>query len=137
VIVKAVASGLDSPAVTVVIAARHRAGELGRVLGRLAALPEQPAVIVVGSASLDGAADLARRGYPGGRLIRPPPDRGAAPLPRQLRQAAPSEGPARDLSRTAAPAALVDTPAAARTPDDGHLPPPCSKNPSPASSAWP
>jgi GT2 family glycosyltransferase len=62
---------------TVVIATRDRAGELGRTLSRLAELPEQPAVIVVDNASRDGTAGLVRRGYPGVRLIRLPCNRGA------------------------------------------------------------
>ncbi|HEY3978700.1 MAG TPA: glycosyltransferase [Streptosporangiaceae bacterium] len=62
---------------TVVIATRDRAGELGRTLSRLAGLPEQPAVIVVDNASRDGTADLVRRGHPGVRLIQLPRNRGA------------------------------------------------------------
>jgi GT2 family glycosyltransferase len=62
---------------TVVIATRDRAGELDRTLGRLAELPERPAVIVVDNASRDGTAELVRRRHPGVRLIRLPANRGA------------------------------------------------------------
>jgi glycosyltransferase involved in cell wall biosynthesis len=63
--------------VTVVIATRDRAGELGRTLSLLAELAERPAVIVVDNASRDGTADLVRREYPGARLIRLPRNQGA------------------------------------------------------------
>jgi GT2 family glycosyltransferase len=62
---------------TVVIATRDRAAELGRTLSRLAELPERPAVIVVDNASRDGTADLVRREHPGVRLIRLPGNQGA------------------------------------------------------------
>jgi GT2 family glycosyltransferase len=55
--------------VTVVIATRNRAGELRRTLRHLAALPEQPNVIVVDNASTDGTPAAARQEHPGADVI--------------------------------------------------------------------
>jgi glycosyltransferase involved in cell wall biosynthesis len=63
--------------VTVVVATRNRAAELCRTLTRLAALDEQPDVIVVDNASTDGTADAVRAGLAAADLIRLPVNRGA------------------------------------------------------------
>src|SRR5512135_2103047 len=44
--------------VTVVIATRNRAQELGHTLERLAGLPERPPVVVVDNSSRDGTAEM-------------------------------------------------------------------------------
>jgi GT2 family glycosyltransferase len=63
--------------VTVVIATRNRAPELGRTLGELTALPERPGVIVVDNASEDGTRDLVRARFPEVDLVPLPANRGA------------------------------------------------------------
>src|SRR3954471_23779444 len=65
------------PAVSVVIATRNRADELERTLGRLAALPERPAVVVVDNGSTDGTTERARA-VPGVRVLDLGENRGAA-----------------------------------------------------------
>jgi GT2 family glycosyltransferase len=57
------AAGTD-PRVTVVVITRDRRESLARTLGRLAALPERPAVIVADNASRDGTAAMVRWQYP-------------------------------------------------------------------------
>ena len=57
------------PRVTVVVMTHNRRDELARSLGRLAALPERPPVIVVDNGSADGTAAMVRRRYPGMQLI--------------------------------------------------------------------
>ncbi|MBV9855885.1 MAG: glycosyltransferase family 2 protein [Streptosporangiaceae bacterium] len=64
-------------AVTVVIATRNRETELRRTLGRLAELPEKPAVIVIDNASTDGTRAAARDACPAAELITLPENRGA------------------------------------------------------------
>jgi glycosyltransferase involved in cell wall biosynthesis len=80
---------LTSPDVSVVIATRDRRDELARTLGRLAALPERPPVIVVDNGSGDGTAEEARR-HPGVTVIR---------LRRNLRAAARTVGARRASTR--------------------------------------
>jgi GT2 family glycosyltransferase len=55
--------------VTVVVITHNRRAELLRTLGKLAALPERPPVIVVDNGSGDGTAASVRRHFPGMRLI--------------------------------------------------------------------
>jgi GT2 family glycosyltransferase len=55
--------------VTVVIITRNRRAELGRTLGKLAELPEHPAVIVVDNGSDDGTAAHVRWDHPDVQLI--------------------------------------------------------------------
>ncbi|HVT68311.1 MAG TPA: glycosyltransferase, partial [Trebonia sp.] len=74
--------------VTVVIATRDRAAELRRTLGRLAALPEEPAVIVVDNGSTDGTAALVRREFPQVSVIRNRRNRRAAARNQGVRRAA-------------------------------------------------
>jgi GT2 family glycosyltransferase len=62
------ASGPDTR-VTVVLITRDRRPELARTLGHLAALPEQPGLIVVDNGSGDGSAAYVRYRYPGATLI--------------------------------------------------------------------
>jgi GT2 family glycosyltransferase len=62
---------------TVVIATYNRGPELCRTLQRLAALPEQPPVVVVDNGSQDGTASLVRRRFPGTELIALRRNRGA------------------------------------------------------------
>src|SRR5207248_9683683 len=57
------AAGPD-PRVTVVVITRDRRESLARTLGRLAALPERPAVIVADNASRDGTAAMVRWQHP-------------------------------------------------------------------------
>lgn len=59
------------------MATRNRAGELERCLGRLAALPERPPVIVVDNASTDATSEVASR-FSGVEHIRLEENRGAA-----------------------------------------------------------
>jgi GT2 family glycosyltransferase len=66
-----------TPSVTVVIATRNRAAELCSTLGRLAALPERPPVIVVDNASHDGTVAAVGERYPLVRLITLPRNFGA------------------------------------------------------------
>jgi GT2 family glycosyltransferase len=74
--------------VTVVIATRDRAGELCRTLGRLAALPAQPPVIVVDNASSDGTPRVIRERHPGAGLVELPRNIGAAARNEGARRAA-------------------------------------------------
>jgi GT2 family glycosyltransferase len=64
--------------VTVVIATRDRMTELRRTLGRLTALPERPAIIVVDNASRDGTAAAVRREFPHVTVVRNRRNRRAA-----------------------------------------------------------
>ena len=75
---RAGACGGAPPAVTVVIATRNRAAGLCRTLDRLAALPEQPPVIVVDNASTDGTPAAVAARHPGVDVVRLPRNRGAA-----------------------------------------------------------
>jgi GT2 family glycosyltransferase len=63
--------------VTVVVITHNRRDELLHTLDRLAALPEQPPVIVVDNASADGTADAVRTRHPGNRLLALPRNLGA------------------------------------------------------------
>ncbi len=62
---------------TVVIATYNRGPELCRTLERLAALPEQPPVVVVDNGSQDGTASMVRRRFPGTELVALRRNRGA------------------------------------------------------------
>jgi N-acetylglucosaminyl-diphospho-decaprenol L-rhamnosyltransferase len=64
--------------VSVVVITRDRVGELLRTLGRLAALPERPHVIVVDNASTDGTRSAVRERFPDVEVIALPANRGAA-----------------------------------------------------------
>jgi GT2 family glycosyltransferase len=64
--------------VTVVIVTRDRRAELLHTLGRLAALPERPPVIVVDNGSRDGTPAVVGRAHPGVQRIELARDRGAA-----------------------------------------------------------
>ena len=57
------------PRLTVVVITRNRREELLRTLGRLAALPERPPVIVVDNGSDDGTTAAVRGAHPGMLLI--------------------------------------------------------------------
>ncbi|HYZ52044.1 MAG TPA: glycosyltransferase [Streptosporangiaceae bacterium] len=57
-------AGAPDPRVTVVVITHNRRGELSRTLGKLAALPERPSVIVVDNGSSDGTAAMVRRCHP-------------------------------------------------------------------------
>jgi len=79
---------MSSPArVTVVIATRNRCEELLRTLGLLAALPEQPPVIVVDNGSGDGSAAAAARCFPGVEVVALARNAGAAARNVGVRQA--------------------------------------------------
>lgn len=56
--------------VSVIVITRNRRRELLHTLGRLAALPERPPVLVVDNASDDGSPDAVARDHPGVRLLR-------------------------------------------------------------------
>ncbi|KNB52388.1 glycosyltransferase family 2 protein [Streptomyces caatingaensis] len=62
---------------TVVVITHNRRDELLHTLGRLAALPERPPVIVVDNASADGTADAVRARHPRMRLLTPGRNLGA------------------------------------------------------------
>ena len=68
----------DRTSVTVVIATRNRVRELCRTLSFLAALPEEPDVIVIDNASRDGTSATVRDRYPGADLVTLRRNRGAA-----------------------------------------------------------
>jgi GT2 family glycosyltransferase len=55
--------------VTVVVATRNRRPGLCRTLEHLAALPEQPPIVVVDNGSGDGTADAVRRDFPQAELV--------------------------------------------------------------------
>lgn len=74
------------PRVTVVVITHNRRDELAATLGRLAALPERPPVIVVDNGSADGTAAMVRRCYPGMRLIAARRNLGAVARNLALRQ---------------------------------------------------
>ncbi|PJE99780.1 glycosyl transferase [Streptomyces carminius] len=63
------ASGPD-PRVSVVVITHNRRAELLHTLGRLARLPERPAVFVVDNASTDGTCETVARVHPWVRLLR-------------------------------------------------------------------
>ena len=73
--------------VTVVIATRGRREELCRTLGRLAALPERPPVIVADNASDDGTARAVRERYPAVTVVEMPRNLGAAARNEGVRRA--------------------------------------------------
>lgn len=62
---------------TVVVITRDRRDELLHTLARLAALPEEPPVIVVDNGSTDGTAEAVAREHPRVRLLRPRRNLGA------------------------------------------------------------
>jgi GT2 family glycosyltransferase len=62
-------AGRPDTRITVVLITHNRRAELARTLGHLAALPEQPAVIVVDNGSDDGTAAYVRSQYPDVALI--------------------------------------------------------------------
>jgi GT2 family glycosyltransferase len=64
--------------VTVVIATRNRAVELGRTLSSFAALPDRPPVIVVDNASTDATANSVRQLHPWVDLVTLPGNLGVA-----------------------------------------------------------
>ena len=68
----------DPARVTVVVATRNRRDELLRTLGRLTALPDRPAVIVVDNGSADGSAEAAARCFPGVEVVALARNAGAA-----------------------------------------------------------
>lgn len=74
--------------VTVVIATRDRVAELRRTLAHLAALPEDPAVIVVDNGSKDGTAATVSREFPHVTVIRNRRNRRAAARNQGVRRAA-------------------------------------------------
>ncbi|MDQ0847107.1 GT2 family glycosyltransferase [Streptomyces sp. V1I6] len=72
---------------TVVVISRNRREQLLHTLGRLAELPERPAVIVVDNASTDATAEAVTRQYP--EVTPLTPDRNLAAWP----EAPPRRGP--------------------------------------------
>lgn len=62
---------------TVVVITHNRRASLLRTLGKLAGLPERPAVVVADNASRDGTAAAVRTGFPEMLLIRMPRNLGA------------------------------------------------------------
>lgn len=66
-----------SAPVGVVIATRNRADRLARTLGRLAALPEEPPVLVVDNASTDGTRALLAERFPRVQVRPLPANQGA------------------------------------------------------------
>ncbi|MFI9469591.1 glycosyltransferase family 2 protein [Streptomyces sp. NPDC052492] len=68
---------MTDPRTTVVVITHNRRPELLRTLGRLAALPERPEVIVTDNGSTDGTADAVARRHPQVRLLRPGRNLGA------------------------------------------------------------
>jgi GT2 family glycosyltransferase len=65
-------------AVGVVMATRDRVTDVLATLGRLDALPERPAVVVVDNASSDGTAERVAEAFPDVRVERLPSNLGAA-----------------------------------------------------------
>ena len=63
--------------VTVVVATRNRRPGLCRTLEHLAALPEQPPIVVVDNGSTDGTVDAVRRGFPAVEVVALPRNLGA------------------------------------------------------------
>jgi GT2 family glycosyltransferase len=63
--------------VSVVVITHDRCAELHRTLDLLAALPEQPAVVVVDNASTDGTAAMVRSRHPDVTLLTPGENLGA------------------------------------------------------------
>jgi GT2 family glycosyltransferase len=57
------------PRLTVVVITRNRCEQLAVTLGRLAALPGRPAVIVVDNGSSDGSSAMVRQRFPGMLLL--------------------------------------------------------------------
>ncbi|WP_030422998.1 glycosyltransferase [Streptomyces sp. SCSIO 75703] len=68
---------MTDPRTTVVVITHDRRRELLRTLDRLAALPEQPPVIVTDNASTDGTAAAVAHHHPRVRLLRPGRNLGA------------------------------------------------------------
>ncbi|MER6407367.1 glycosyltransferase [Streptomyces viridosporus] len=68
---------MTDPRTTVVVITHNRCGELLRTLGHLAALPEQPPVIVTDNGSTDGTARAVARHHPQVRLLCPGRNLGA------------------------------------------------------------
>ncbi|HEU4362542.1 MAG TPA: glycosyltransferase [Mycobacterium sp.] len=68
----------DDERVTVVVISHNRCEELDRTLWRLAALPEEPPVIVVNNASTDGTEPMVRTLHPEVTLLTPATNLGAA-----------------------------------------------------------
>ena len=68
---------MSDPRVSVVVIRHDRCAELLRTLDRLAALPEQPRVVVVDNASSDGTAEAVRTSHPGVLLLEPGENLGA------------------------------------------------------------
>jgi GT2 family glycosyltransferase len=68
---------MPEPRVTVAVITHNRREELLHTLGRLADLPEQPAIIVVDNASTDGTARAVARAHPHVRLLEPGRNLGA------------------------------------------------------------
>lgn len=62
---------------TVVVMSRDRRDSLLRTLGRLAALPERPPIVVVDNGSTDGTAAAVAGGFPDARVVRLPDNIGA------------------------------------------------------------
>jgi GT2 family glycosyltransferase len=72
------AYGAHALRVAVVIATRNRLASLRVTLERLAALPEQPPVVVVDNASTDGTVEAVRADYPAMTVVALPENRGVA-----------------------------------------------------------
>jgi GT2 family glycosyltransferase len=62
--------------ISVVVITRDRRDDLTRTLGKLAALPERPAVIVVDHGSTDGTAEMVTREHPAVTVLQPGEDAG-------------------------------------------------------------
>jgi GT2 family glycosyltransferase len=60
---------MPEPAVTAVVLAHNRRGEVMHTVERLLALPEQLPVIVVDNASSDGTVPALRLAFPGVRVV--------------------------------------------------------------------
>ncbi|GAA2493742.1 glycosyltransferase family 2 protein [Streptomyces gobitricini] len=68
---------MTDPRTTVVVITRDRRDELLRTLGKLAALPERPPVIVTDNGSTDGTAEAVARLHPDVTLLTPGRNLGA------------------------------------------------------------